>query len=309
MQFEDIDSLLPETIDNMISECMQDFSEHNEMDDTAKYAAKIAAASISSSTRTGHIRIIKAYIIYHLKRNPKWDPMGVTGQTPYDIISFITQKCGRSEDGFEGRKYATAVSSRAALTLWYRHVRPNESMLEWWQDTASGSWLGLPTRSRKVVEFMTGLEKQKAKDGDVSQSARALTVDDMHRLYDHLIAHPNLDAAARRSGIIRYAAYLFAWLLMLRIDEALSLRFESIDKIPGERRFVDVRLLGTRKTAQAGVSHFWRMHANDLDPRLCPIRILALLAAIYKGIRKSGPLFLRTSAYGAVLSEKPIVRS
>lgn len=74
-------------------------------------------------------------------------------------------------------------------------------------------------------------------------------------------------------------------------------------------RFVDVRLLGTRKTAQAGVSHFWRMHANDLDPRLCPIRILALLAAIYKGIRKSGPLFLRTSAYGAVLSEKPIVRS
>lgn len=58
MQFEDIDSLLPETIDNMISECMQDFSEHNEMDDTAKYAAKIAAASISSSTRTGHIRFV-----------------------------------------------------------------------------------------------------------------------------------------------------------------------------------------------------------------------------------------------------------
>lgn len=73
---------------------------------------------------------------------------------------------------------------------------------------------------------MTGLEKQKAKDGDVSQSARALTVDDMHRLYDHLIAHPNLDAAARRSGIIRYvrvtrSVHLFKLTLFVRLHISL----------------------------------------------------------------------------------------
>jgi hypothetical protein len=44
---------------------------------------------------------------------------------------------------------------------------------------------GLPTRSRLVSEFMIGLEKIKAKAGEVSQSARALSVDDMHWLYDH----------------------------------------------------------------------------------------------------------------------------
>jgi hypothetical protein len=32
------------------------------------------------------------------------------------------------------------------------------------------------------------------------------------------------------------AVYLLAWLMMLRIDEATSLTFESINKIPGERK-------------------------------------------------------------------------
>ncbi|KAF9064213.1 hypothetical protein BDP27DRAFT_1230799 [Rhodocollybia butyracea] len=282
IEFKDIDSLLPETINNMINECLEDFDDINEMDETTKYAAKIAMSSITDKTRQGHVQIIKNYILYHLACNKNWDAKAVTAQTPYDIILFITQKCGPVKDGFEGKKYATAVSSRAALTLWYRHVRPNESLMEWRQDPSSGKWLGLPTRSRKVVEFMTGLEKQKAKSGDVSQSAHALTVDDMHKLYYHLVTRPGLTTAQRRQGIIRYAAYLFAWMLMLRIDETLSLQFESIDKTPGERRYFDVRLLGTRKTSQGGVGHFWRLHANDSDPRLCPIRIVELLATIYK---------------------------
>jgi hypothetical protein len=56
---------------------------------------------------------------------------------------------------------------------------------------------------------MTGLEKQKAKSGDVSQSARALTVDDMHKLYYHLVARPGLTTAQRRQGIVRYVSLTF----------------------------------------------------------------------------------------------------
>jgi hypothetical protein len=75
-------------------------------------------------------------------------------------------------------------------------------------------------------------------------------------------------------------------------------------------RYFDVRLLGTRKTSQSGVGHFWRLHANDSDPRLCPIRIVALLATIYKtNVKKSGPLFLQINAYGGVMQDKPIVCS
>ena len=50
---------------------------------------------------------------------------------------------------------------------------------------------------------MIGLEKVKAKAGEVSQSARALSLDDMHQLYDHCMGSGQSDAD-RRQGIIRY---------------------------------------------------------------------------------------------------------
>ncbi|KAI5894820.1 uncharacterized protein SCHCODRAFT_02665263 [Schizophyllum commune H4-8] len=86
---------------------------------------------------------------------------------------------------------------------------------------------GLPTRSRAVAEFMVGLEKTKAAAGEVLQSARALTLDDMHRLFDLCIVQPHQskkqDAlASQRKGVIRYTAYLLAWLLVLQMSEAES---------------------------------------------------------------------------------------
>ena len=33
------------------------------------------------------------------------------------------------------------------------------------------------------------------------------------------------------------AAYLFGWLLLLRIEEVIRLNFESIDVVPGERMY------------------------------------------------------------------------
>jgi hypothetical protein len=50
------------------------------------------------------LRIIKAYIAYHLRRNSKWLPKIVNHETPKHICEFITQKCGSKEKGFEGRK-------------------------------------------------------------------------------------------------------------------------------------------------------------------------------------------------------------
>ncbi|KAJ6558641.1 hypothetical protein B0H10DRAFT_1846664, partial [Mycena sp. CBHHK59/15] len=81
------------------------------------------------------ISIIQAYIIFHLRRNPKWNANKVDEQTPRDIATFITKN----------------VALR-----------------------------GLPTRSRHVSQFMVGLEKTKAKSGEVSLSARALSLDDIH---------------------------------------------------------------------------------------------------------------------------------
>jgi hypothetical protein len=72
---------------------------------------------------------------------------------------------------------------------------------------------GLPTRSRTVSEFMIGLEKTKARAGEVSQSARALSLEDMHRLHDFCF-DPKLTDAQKRWGAIRYVSCKYFALYM-----------------------------------------------------------------------------------------------
>ncbi|KAK6983889.1 hypothetical protein R3P38DRAFT_3457862 [Favolaschia claudopus] len=299
LDLEDADSLLFH-VEELISQHLDEFPEDQVDDDAARYAAKMTKASITDGTRDGHLRIIKHYITFHIRRNKKWDPKRVDDKTPHDITAFITQKCGPVEQGFEGRKYSTAVSTRAALTMWYKNIRPNESLTEWRLDSVSNTWRGLPTRSRQVSQFMVGLEKTKAKSGEVSSSARALALEDIHRLHNHCL-DPNLTLSQKRAGIIRYAAYLLAWLMLLRIDEVIKLRFENFEKIPGERRFVDISL-NTRKQNQTGLLHSWRLHANDSDPVVCPVRAFILLASF-------GPLFMHVTAQGAVMQSQPLTAS
>jgi hypothetical protein len=64
-----------------------------------------------------HIRIIKAYITFHMKRTPDWDPKVVTRNTPYDIRLFISQKCGPMADGYEGRKVSPPAGNVATDEL------------------------------------------------------------------------------------------------------------------------------------------------------------------------------------------------
>lgn len=111
--------------------------------------------------------------------------------------------------------------------MWYRSVRRNESTTEWKVDEHTGAWYvvnafsvtlwcmltllsfssGLPTRSRAVAEFMVGLEKTKVRAGDVSRSARALSHDDMRRLYRHCLRSAQ-SANERRWGVMRFVSSL-----------------------------------------------------------------------------------------------------
>ncbi|KAK6988517.1 hypothetical protein R3P38DRAFT_3332034 [Favolaschia claudopus] len=271
LDLEDADSLLLH-VQDLVSQHLDEFPEDRLDDEAAGCAAKMAKASITDGTRDGHLRIIKHCITFHLRRNKNWDAKQVDDKTPHDITAFITQKCG---------PYSTAVSTRAALTMWYKNLRPNESLTEWRLDGVTWYFY--------------------AKSGEVSSSARALALEDIHRLHDHCM-NPKLTLAQKRAGIVRYVAYLLAWLMLLRIDEVMKLRFENIDKVPGERKFLDVSL-NTRKQNQTGVLHSWRLHANDADPVICPMRAFILLASLYgPEIKKSGPLFLHVSAQGATAS-------
>jgi hypothetical protein len=74
---------------------------------------------------------------------------------------------------------------------------------------------------------------------------------------------------------------------------------------PGESFEVQ---LGTRKSAQTGVGHAWTLHANDLDPKICPVRALIRLAVLYgESVSLAGPLFLKVNKHGAILQDVPIV--
>ncbi|KAK7021652.1 hypothetical protein R3P38DRAFT_2533656, partial [Favolaschia claudopus] len=144
---------------------------------------------------------------------------------------------------------------------------------------------------------------------EVSTSARALSLTDMHNLYDHCF-RPNATPAQMRWGIERYmslhTAYLFAWLLLLRFEEVVRLLFESINMIPGTREYFEVQL-STRKSAQTGVGHAWKVYANDADPKICPVRALIRLAVVYgETAPLTGSLFLKVKKNGAVLQD-PIV--
>lgn len=87
-----------------------------------------------------------------------------------------------------------------------------------------------------------------AKRGDVSVSACATSFEDMCALYQACISGENLTNAQRRAGVVRYVrlihlsllftysltifkqcVYLFAWLLLERLNETLTLNFTNID--------------------------------------------------------------------------------
>ncbi|KAG1800753.1 uncharacterized protein HD556DRAFT_1304768 [Suillus plorans] len=109
----------------------------------------------------------------------------------------------------------------------------------------------------------------------------------------------------RRWGVVRYTAYLFAWLMLLRIEEVVTLEFTSVEIIPGERAYIEI-WLKTQKSAQTGVLHVWRLWANDADARLCPVQALVHLASLYGAHSPlKGPLLLRIGKLGDVLHDQP----
>lgn len=66
--------------------------------------------------------------------------------------------------------------------------------------------------------------------------------------------------------------------------------------------------LKTRKSAQTGINHVWTLHANDNDPKICPMRALIRLAMLYgENPPLTGPLFLKVNKYGAVMQEAAVV--
>jgi len=72
---------------------------------------------------------------------------------------------------------------------------------------------GLPTHARVVSEFMIGLEKMKARSGEVSQSACALMLEDVYYLYHHCVGQDIPSKAEKRQGIVCYVSIILCYQL------------------------------------------------------------------------------------------------
>jgi hypothetical protein len=136
---EYLDELRADQLDAIIHASLTDFDVKNlGNDEISVMAAQITRACITDQTRAGHARwaqlyvcdgitvcsqalsvhrIIKHYIVFHRRRDASWDPKSVTTKTPSDIRDFITKKCGRTEDGFEGKK--VSYSNSCFSNLWH----------------------------------------------------------------------------------------------------------------------------------------------------------------------------------------------
>lgn len=249
-------------------------------------------------------------------------------------------------------QYATAVSICAALTYWYKHVRKTEDTSEWRIDPVTGEWcvaiilicifalltvlrisffsFGLLTHSQVVAKYMIGLEKTKAKAGELQQSVKVITVDMMRQLYMVCIGDKKLTGTQQHQEIMRYMsspasltmsmlavaltgqnAYLIAFLMMLCAEEVMSLRFqfENLNHISKQKAHFDVTL-PPWKALQTGTCGRWRLWANDQNTFLCPKRAQMLLADVYRaGFVRTGPVFQHVDASGAVLQNMPMVRT
>jgi hypothetical protein len=62
--------------------------------------------------------------------------------------------------------------------------------------------------------------------------------------------------------LVYKTAYLLAWLILLCNEE--------VTPMPAIGCYFEVKLR-TCKSAQTGVSHTWKLYANDSDVQICPV--------------------------------------
>jgi hypothetical protein len=111
---------------------------------------------------------------------------------------------------------------RASITNYYDKLFNDGAQYYSYNGTLD-MWAGNPTKDRKVLKYMHSLKKRKAQSGETANSVRAITREDMMALYDHCTK------TGTAVSIRQFAIYVFAFLGLLRIDEALTLQLINVE--------------------------------------------------------------------------------
>ncbi|KAF8177525.1 hypothetical protein K438DRAFT_1606316, partial [Mycena galopus ATCC 62051] len=193
---------------------------------------------------------------------------------------------GSTRDPFETRlSFANAQKMRAAVTWNYAQV-DGQGNAPWRKSDATGKWVGNPSVSTLVSQYMSSLKRRKAHSGEVPMSARAITPGILEQLYDFnndqgrsdpkpmgSVKSQRWDGA--RARLSTWNAYLFAFNCLLRVDEVLNMQAQDITKDSEDPEAIIVTL-PFRKTHQYGnVEPFYLYPLPEEQAHLCPVRAYA----------------------------------
>lgn len=212
------------------------------------------------------------------------DPYELTEETPANIAKCVHYYCSPKNMKFakndgtlvscKGRKYATAVKIRAAISHNFGTKYDNfGSNFEVRDEEARGN----PTKSNVVRFFFAGLGKEKAKVGEQPLSVRSISYWDMKKVYQNFVQSNGAEVES-----MFYCMATFAFWGLFRVNELVDLKINYITACDDDRLTI---VLPFRKTDQDGVGHTVVFHRRVANPEICPV---AAFYRYYYLLRKAG---------------------
>ncbi|KAH7910371.1 hypothetical protein BJ138DRAFT_1087834 [Hygrophoropsis aurantiaca] len=162
-----------------------------------------------------------------------------------------------------------------------------------------GKYIGNPSLSVTVSQYMVSLRRRKVRAGEVVTSARAIDEPTMKRLWDFnkTMSPKEIGPVSRKRKaenpaewagyLVRtmlYLLYLVSLLCLLRFDEALRITWSDVVFQP--RLISDFRIelrLPFRKTHQYGGIAPFHLYPDPDRPWMCPIRAFAVWWTLASG--------------------------
>ncbi|KAJ7113733.1 hypothetical protein C8R43DRAFT_1138578 [Mycena crocata] len=251
---------------------------------------KNLAQAVNIQTSAGYKRLGRNFQLFlvrhnHIKPGEQVFTSNPPEEMPERIAAWILDSCdsikldGTTRSPEEVRlSYANAEKMRAAASWNFGQVE-NQGNKQWAKSEVTGLWVGNPSVSRLVSQYMTSLKRRKVQSGEVALSARALTPDMLERLY-------NYNTEQGRSLPKPFGA----------------VKAHDIRKHPTKDNCIIITL-PFRKTAQFGqIRPFYLYALPDEEAHLCPVRAYWNWTAA-SGIQ-NGYLFPKIGAGDRIITDK-----
>ncbi|KDQ61321.1 hypothetical protein JAAARDRAFT_32330 [Jaapia argillacea MUCL 33604] len=153
-----------------------------------------------------------------------------------------------------------------------------------------GKFIGNPSLSVVVSQYMTSLRRRRVRAGEIVASARAIDETTLKAIYDSDSSvcpdiYQVVSRRAQKTGkewagksirAMLFLFYILSFLCLLRSDETLRIKWEWIECDTDATGNPRIKLsLPFRKTHQTGgIAPFW-LYGNPKKPWLCPVRALS----------------------------------